>query len=98
MFRRVSELVLWPNCPTRAFRDLPGAVNVDVREDIAYELACLQQAGVAHPICVDLSRPPFDLSVVRILVPGLQTWDLDRLGWRGLRYLLEPASLFAKLS
>ena len=56
----------------RRFSDVPNSDADTFEEDVEWELRCLRQAGVRRVIAVDLTKPEFDLPVVRIIIPGLE--------------------------
>jgi ribosomal protein S12 methylthiotransferase accessory factor len=58
--------------PERAFSDGPGQVSDTVDADVAWELACLQRAGIEEVVMVDLTLPEYALPVVRVVIPGLE--------------------------
>ena len=58
--------------PIRRFSDAPDWDVDTFEEDVEWELQRLRQAGVRRVIAVDLTRPAFDLPVVRIIIPGLR--------------------------
>jgi YcaO-like protein with predicted kinase domain len=58
--------------PVRRFADVPNYDFETFEEDVQWELQCLREAGVRRVIAVDLTKPAFDLPVVRIIIPGLQ--------------------------
>jgi YcaO-like protein with predicted kinase domain len=70
--------------------DIPTFSTNDLLEDLRYLLNRLKDAGFDRVIVVNLSRRDFGLPVVRIRVPGLTPFAVNRrrLGWRCLRYLL----------
>ena len=43
-----------------------------LNEDLQWELACLQAAGLGQVIVVDLTMSEFNLPVVKIVIPGLE--------------------------
>ncbi|MFI9237379.1 YcaO-like family protein [Streptomyces sp. NPDC053079] len=57
----------------------------DVRADIDLMLERLRAAGIPRVVVVDLSPPQIPVSVVRVMVPGLESWATDycRIGARG---------------
>jgi len=57
---------------------------------LAFLLEGLRAAGFERVIAVDLTRPDLDVPVVRVRVPGLSCFAVDRrrVGWRCLRHLL----------
>ncbi len=58
----------------------------DVLDDLHLLFTRLRNAGIQRVIVVDLSPPDTGLHVVRVIVPGLETWIVDqgRLGARAL--------------
>ncbi len=58
--------------PSRSFGDVAGHLTEDVAGDLAWLLAQLSAAGVRKVIEVDLSSPQFPVSVVRVVIPGLE--------------------------
>jgi ribosomal protein S12 methylthiotransferase accessory factor len=58
--------------PIRRFSDVPDWDAETFEEDVEWELQCLRRAGVRRVVAVDLTKPAFDLPVVRIIIPGLQ--------------------------
>jgi ribosomal protein S12 methylthiotransferase accessory factor len=54
----------------------------------------LRSAGVREAYAVDVSDPAIPASVVRMIIPEMESWflrdfaaDQSRLGWRAQRYL-----------
>ena len=70
--------------------DVPTFSTTDLLEDLHYLLNRLIEAGFDRVIAVNLSRRDFGLPVVRVRVPGLTSFAVNRrrIGWRCLRYLL----------
>jgi YcaO-like protein with predicted kinase domain len=58
----------------KPFSDVPCFESNDVTADLRWELERLRAIGVTRAIAVDLTRPDFGISVVRLVVPGLE-WD-----------------------
>ena len=56
----------------RSFGDVPTHVADSVTADLAHVLAQLERAGLNRVIFVDLARPGIPVSVVRVIVPGLE--------------------------
>jgi YcaO-like protein with predicted kinase domain len=56
----------------RPFQAVPSFASGSFEADIARCYACLEAAGLGQIIGVDLSLPQFPVSVVRMLVPGLE--------------------------
>jgi len=59
---------------TRPFRVTPTEVHDTLEADVAAILAQLQRAGLKQAACVDLTKPEFGIPVVRVVVPGLETY------------------------
>src|SRR5438067_206690 len=57
---------------TRRFSDVPNWDADTFEDDVEWELKCLRQAGVRRVVAVDLTKPEFDVPVVRIIIPGLE--------------------------
>lgn len=72
------------------FSTVPTFSTDDLLDDLRHLLACLRAAGFDRVIAVNLSRRAFGVPVVRIRVPGLSSFAVNRkrVGWRSLRYLL----------
>jgi ribosomal protein S12 methylthiotransferase accessory factor len=62
----------------------------DLLEDLHYLLERLTAAGFDRVLVVNLSRAEFGFPVVRVRVPGLTSFAVNRAraGWRCIRYLL----------
>jgi len=58
--------------PTRRFADVPNLTGESFEDDVEAELASLSKAGVRQAVVVNLTKPAFDLPVVRVIVPGLE--------------------------
>ncbi len=52
--------------------------TTDVVDDIQIMLRGLREAGLKHCVMVDLSAPEIPAKVVRIIVPGLESWIVER--------------------
>ena len=79
----------------RRFDETPSYEHETFEEDIQLIVAKLIELGIEHPIIVDLSRPEFGISVVRVVVPGLETYhDVPGYvpGARALRILKARAN------
>jgi ribosomal protein S12 methylthiotransferase accessory factor len=68
----------------------PTFASGNLIDDFRYLIARLVDAGFDRIVAVDLSQPDFGFPVVRIRVPGLSAFAVNRTraGWRCLRYLL----------
>ena len=58
----------------RAFTDVPSFETADLTADLQWDLDRLRAVGVTQAIAVDLTRPDFDIPVIRMVIPGLE-WD-----------------------
>ncbi|MER7332210.1 MULTISPECIES: YcaO-like family protein [unclassified Micromonospora] len=76
-----------PDAPRRGVRDLPSHPGDDVAADIRFMLDRLRAGGLRRVLVVDLSPPDIPVHVVRVLVPGLESWGSDRskIGHRATR-------------
>jgi YcaO-like protein with predicted kinase domain len=57
-----------------SFEDAPSFVSDDLTGDLRWALDRLSAIGIGRAIAVDLTRPEFDIPVVRLVIPGLE-WD-----------------------
>ena len=65
---------------TRRFSDVPTSDGDTLEEDLEQELECIRKVGIRRVVTVDLTKPEFALSVVRVIVPGLE--PILELGYR----------------
>jgi ribosomal protein S12 methylthiotransferase accessory factor len=56
------------------FAAVPNFVADDLAEDLRWALGRLSAAGIERVVAVDLTRQDFLISVVRLVIPGLE-WD-----------------------
>jgi ribosomal protein S12 methylthiotransferase accessory factor len=65
--------------------DVPSYPSDDVVTDIRFMLDRLRACGVPRAIVFDLSPPQIPVSVVRLIVPHLESWAVDhcKIGRRG---------------
>ncbi|MDN0195309.1 YcaO-like family protein [Streptomyces sp. S.PNR 29] len=78
----------WEPTDTRiTAADVPSHPSEDVTEDLRLLLDRLVAGGLDRVIVVDLSPPTVPASVVRVIVPGLESWSVDhsKLGARATR-------------
>lgn len=54
------------------FQDSPCFSGTTLADDLRHVLACLRRVSIQRAIAVDLSRPDYPVSVVRVIVPGLE--------------------------
>ncbi len=59
---------------------LPTYPSDDLMDDLRRQLDMLAAAGIERAIAVDLSPPGIPVRVVRLIVPGLESWIVDRAG------------------
>lgn len=59
--------------PTRRFQDVPHRDGETIEDDVEWELKCIKKAGVKRAVLVDLTKPEFGLSVVRVVATGLES-------------------------
>jgi YcaO-like protein with predicted kinase domain len=57
---------------TRDFTSAPAFVSDSIDQDVAAELDALRSVGIGEAVAVDLTREEFGISVVRVIVPGLE--------------------------
>jgi ribosomal protein S12 methylthiotransferase accessory factor len=71
----------------RPFGEMPSFQSDDIAEDIRLILSRLARQGIERVLVADLSEPG-GFSVVRVMVPGLEFWGLDRgkIGPRALQF------------
>jgi ribosomal protein S12 methylthiotransferase accessory factor len=65
----------------RRFGAVPSAIADDLTDDLRGALDRLSAAGIARAVAVDLTRPEFDIPVVRLVIPGLE-WDPHHPNYR----------------
>ena len=67
-----------------------GGSSVSTAEDVELIVDRLRSAGIHQVVVVDLSDPNFGVPVVRVRVPGLAMFMVDRcrVGWRCMRHIL----------
>ncbi len=67
------------------FADIPSWRTGDVMDDLRLMLARLRDCGIRRALVVDLSPPGIPVTVVRVMVPQLESWAVDhgRIGARG---------------
>jgi ribosomal protein S12 methylthiotransferase accessory factor len=81
------DLAAWPfgaERGLRSFADVPNHSSDDLATDIELLVGRLREHGLGQVIVVDLSVPDVPASVVRVVVPGLESYAFDqsRLGAR----------------
>jgi ribosomal protein S12 methylthiotransferase accessory factor len=58
----------------RPFDAAPTFVGQTLEEDLERLLDAVRGVGLEHVIAVDLTRPEYGIPVVRVVVPGLETY------------------------
>ncbi len=73
-----------------SFSRIPSFRSCDLRDDLGFLLERLAAAGFRQAIAADLTRSDLGLATVRVRVPGLACFAVNRrrVGWRCLRHLL----------
>jgi ribosomal protein S12 methylthiotransferase accessory factor len=74
----------------RAFSTAPSFASDDLAADLRQALQRLATAGIEHAIAVDLTRPEFEIPVVRLVIPELE-WDPHHPNYRPGRRARELA-------
>lgn len=70
---------IWkPVGETLNFTEVDSNQHDDVMDDVRFMLDRLRNAGISRAVAVDLSPPQIPVSVVRMIVPGLESWAVDR--------------------
>lgn len=74
-----------PASRTIDFNEIPSTPCNDIMGDVRFMLDAIKRAGLPRVLVYDLSPPNMPASVVRMIVPGLESWAVDhcRIGPRG---------------
>jgi YcaO-like protein with predicted kinase domain len=67
--------------PSRSFAMAPSFATDDLTDDLRGSLTRLEAAGIERIVAVDLTRPEFEIPVVRLVIPGLE-WDPHHPNYR----------------
>jgi YcaO-like protein with predicted kinase domain len=70
--RRAQAMLREP--ATRPFDATPTRLNETLEDDVSWILGQLAGAGLSEAIVVDLTKAEFGIPVVRVVVPGLETY------------------------
>jgi YcaO-like protein with predicted kinase domain len=72
------------------FQEIGSVSHPDLRDDFAFLSKRLAAAGFEQVIATDLTRRDFGMPVVRVRVPGLESFVVNRrrVGFRCLRHLV----------
>ena len=71
----------------RSFHQAPSFGADTIADDLRWQLDRLRAAGLDQVLVVDLTRPEWQLPVVRVIVPGLELHGEDRKYLPGRRAL-----------
>ena len=64
---------------TIPFSEIKSYIMDDILDDVKFILNRLKKAGLKRVIVVDLTHPKLGIPVVRVIVPGLETFEVGRL-------------------
>jgi YcaO-like protein with predicted kinase domain len=64
-----------------SFAAAPSFTADDLTEDLRWALTRLSACGIERAVAIDLTRPEFDIPVVRLVIPGLE-WDPHHPNYR----------------
>jgi thioglycine synthase len=62
-----------------SFSQIKSYIMDDILDDIKFILNRLKKSGLKRVIVVDLTHPKLGIPVVRVIVPGLETFEIGRL-------------------
>ena len=82
--KRLNKRWFTPARETVKLRELNSVLNQDFLEDIKYTVRRLTESGYDEVILVDLTNPRLRVPAVRVMVPGMEVYalDKDRVGER----------------
>ena len=75
------------NSTWRSFSDITSHNNLTFNEDTTYLIERLQAIGCEQIIVIDLTKQNFDIPVVRVVIPGLESISFYRRYCPGTRVL-----------
>lgn len=90
-----AETKAWQFMRSKNKKDF-GAVktfeNIDILDDIVLLLKSLENVGLRRAIVVDLTNPEIGIPVVRVIVPGLETFKVTKsvMGNRARKHFPRP--------
>jgi len=91
--KRINRKWFSPSPKSVRFADLPEHRSDDFLDDIGFTLSRLKKAGLDEALAVDLTRGGTGIPAVRVIVPGLEVYALDKeRGGRRLRAAIAKAS------
>ena len=73
--KRSARFLMQPAHDVRSFASIPSFDFPDLHSEVAWIVDRLRSAGIEEAVVVDLTRPEFDVPVVRVVVPGLEGSD-----------------------
>jgi len=56
----------------RRFSNVPTHDGDTLQDDVAWEIRCIKKGGPKRVVVIDLTKPEFGVSVVRVIIPGLE--------------------------
>jgi YcaO-like protein with predicted kinase domain len=59
----------------RSFQSVATWESETLQDDVVWELERVRSAGIQRVVVVNLTRPEFNLPVVRVVIPGLEGYD-----------------------
>ena len=74
-------------CKTIKFSKIKTYLNKDILDDIKLILNSLKKARLKRAIVVDLTNPRVGIPVVRVIVPGLETFEVAKLFMRSESFM-----------
>jgi len=78
---------------TISFDEIPSIDHDDLLTEVQHLVSCLERASFSQVIVVPLKSVHEDCLVIRVLVPGIETWHPtggeSRLGFRGRKFAEE---------
>ncbi|MBM5805671.1 MAG: YcaO-related McrA-glycine thioamidation protein [Candidatus Verstraetearchaeota archaeon] len=82
--KRLNKRWFTPSDESVRLEDLASVLNQDFLEDIKYTVKRLTESGFGEVILVDLTKPDLRVPAVRVIVPGMEVYalDKDRMGER----------------
>jgi ribosomal protein S12 methylthiotransferase accessory factor len=86
----LARMSVYAGAPTAWFEDLPTARHAELQGDLEFLLGRLRAAGLSEVFVTDLTRADLGIPVVRVRVPGLAAFVVNRrrVGRRCLRHLV----------
>ena len=73
---------------------MPNRESDTFDDDLAWELERLRAVGINTVVAIDLSRPEFQVPVVRVVIPGLEGASMHANYMPGPRaHAMQPAAV-----